>query len=62
MKLKALFLLCAFLTDPVCPTKPRNVYKTTHLSATQVGITCLNGADPTGTKLGDLLVISCGKP
>lgn len=27
----------------------------------KVAITCANGGDPTGTKVGDVLVIDCGK-
>ena len=31
------------------------------LSTREIGISCGNGGDPTGTKIGDTLVISCGK-
>lgn len=41
--------------------KPKPVYKVSRMSLTEVGITCLNGADPTGQKFGNVLVISCGK-
>ena len=41
--------------------KPKNVYKLFHFSPTEVGISCQNGADPTGRKVGDLVIISCGK-
>jgi hypothetical protein len=41
--------------------KPKNIYKVTHLSTTEVGISCLNGADPTGRKFGDVVIMSCGK-
>lgn len=37
------------------------MYKITRLSTTEVGISCTNGADPTGTKFGDTTIISCGK-
>jgi hypothetical protein len=41
--------------------KPKNVYKLFHLSATEIGVTCQNGADPTGRKVGELVIISCDK-
>lgn len=31
------------------------------LSTEAIGVTCANGGDPTGQKVGDLLIISCGK-
>lgn len=51
-----LFAVAIFAGD-----KPKNVYKLFHLSTTEIGITCQNGADPTGRKVGDLVIISCGK-
>lgn len=39
----------------------KSVCKVTHLGSNDVGITCTNGADPTGRKYGDVLIISCGK-
>jgi len=30
------------------------------LSTRSVAVSCNNGGDPTGTKLGDTLIISCG--
>jgi hypothetical protein len=41
--------------------KPKAIYKVSRLSLTDVGISCTNGADPTGLKAGDTLIISCGK-
>jgi hypothetical protein len=41
--------------------RAKALYKTVRLSYTQVGISCTNGADPTGTKIGELLIISCGR-
>ena len=35
-------------------------YKVTRLSVSQVGVSCLNGGDPTVRKVGDLLIVSCG--
>jgi len=40
----------------------KSICHVTHLGATDVGITCTNGADPTGHKYGDVLIISCGSP
>lgn len=37
------------------------LYKLTRLSPTEVGIYCTNGGDPTGNKVGNTLIISCGK-
>jgi hypothetical protein len=48
--------LCSAATD-----KPKPIYKITRLSVTEVGISCLNGADPTGRKIGDTVIMSCGK-
>jgi hypothetical protein len=45
----------------VAGDKPKNVYKLFHFTTTEVGITCTNSADPTGRKVGDILIISCGK-
>jgi hypothetical protein len=39
--------------------KPKPIYKITRLTQTQVGISCLNGADPTGRKIGDMVIMSC---
>jgi hypothetical protein len=59
---KVLFAVCtiALLVSVAAADKPKNVYKTFHFTTTEVGITCLNGADPTGRKMGDILIISCG--
>lgn len=37
------------------------VYKLTKLSPTEVAIYCTNGGDPAGNKVGETLVISCGR-
>lgn len=37
------------------------ICKVTHLGTNDAAITCLNGADPTGNKVGSVLIISCGK-
>jgi hypothetical protein len=58
----ALLLLTSSVAGKAqCDTcKPKPIYKVTKLSLTEVSISCTNGADPTGKKLGDILVISCG--
>lgn len=38
----------------------RYVLNYKRLSTREVGISCANSADPTGVKIGDTLVISCG--
>ena len=37
----------------------KTIYKVVKLSNTQVGVSCTNGADPTGRKVGDLVILSC---
>lgn len=54
----ALILLCVLCT---AADRPKPIYKVTRLSITEVGISCLNGADPTGSKHGDMVIMSCGK-
>lgn len=39
--------------------RQKNVCKATHLGPYSVAISCTDGADPTGKKLGDTLIISC---
>lgn len=41
--------------------RPKALYKVLRISTTEVGIVCENGGDPTGKKIGQLLVISCGQ-
>lgn len=36
------------------------IYKVSRLSNTEVGISCMNGADPTGKKIGNTVIMSCG--
>jgi hypothetical protein len=42
-------------------TRAKYIYKLFRLNPAEVGIVCQNGADPTGTKVGDMVIISCGK-
>ncbi|HXN71504.1 MAG TPA: hypothetical protein VN861_03010 [Candidatus Acidoferrales bacterium] len=39
----------------------RYVLNYKRLSTREIGISCANSGDPTGVKVGDTLVISCGK-
>jgi len=54
-------LVLLFAVAVFADEKPKNVYKLFHFSPTEIGISCQNGADPTGRKVGDLVIISCGK-
>lgn len=65
--LRFLFCLLALAVVSLIPSgaqseRPKVVCKSTRLGPMAVAIVCLNGADPTGHKLGDTLIISCGKP
>jgi hypothetical protein len=42
-------------------TATKYIYKLSRLSESEVGISCQNGGDPTVTKVGDTLIVSCGK-
>lgn len=41
--------------------RAKSLYKISHLSPTDLSVYCINGGDPTGHKIGNVLVISCGK-
>ena len=56
-----LLALASLIPSSAQSDKPKNICKATHLGPMAVAITCLNGADPTGNKMGDTLIISCGK-
>lgn len=61
VRIAALFVLSlSFFALGAHADKPKNLYKIMHISQSQVGVVCQNGADPTGVKMGELLVISCG--
>jgi hypothetical protein len=57
-------ILASLLFTAVCyaqSSKPKNVYKLTHLSPSEAIITCQNGADPTFKNLtGNAVMVSCG--
>lgn len=54
----AVLLLCGLC---IATERQKALYKVTRLTTTQVGISCLNGADPTGRKIGDMVIMSCGE-
>ena len=57
-------IICALLMAGIVGAdcaKPKPIYKVTKLGLSEVGISCTNGADPTGQKIGDTLIISCGQ-
>lgn len=54
-------LFLTLLASSVTASESKVVCKTSRLGPYAVAITCTNGSDVTGRKLGDVLVISCGK-
>jgi hypothetical protein len=54
-----LILTCVCLAQEA---RVKYIAKSTHLGVNVIAVTCLNGADPTGTKAGqNVLLVSCGK-
>lgn len=53
----AVLILCAVAVAE----RAQSFIKVSHMSPNAVGISCLNNADPTGTKVGNVVIISCGK-
>ena len=45
------------------PTQAESKYvlSSKRLSSTEVALSCSNGADPTGQKVGQTVIISCGR-
>ena len=39
----------------------KNILSGKRLSTTEVALSCSNGADPTGRKIGNTVIISCGR-
>jgi hypothetical protein len=63
-KRKTLFvasLLAVFALGAYAKDKVEYIYKLSRLSVSEVGVSCQNGGDPTVTKVGDTLIVSCGK-
>jgi hypothetical protein len=63
MKTTLIVLLLGFTTGLALAAGSSTHYilNTKRLSTSEIALTCLNGADPTGTKIGDTVIISCGK-
>lgn len=59
---KGVVLACLLVAaSAVSADKPKNLYKVTHLSSTEMVITCQNGGDPTFKHLTPTSVLmSCG--
>ena len=53
----ATILLALFAAN----AESKYVINSKRLSTREVAISCNNGGDPTGMKVGDTLIISCGK-
>jgi hypothetical protein len=56
----AVFVLMAS-ASLVAGDRPKSNIHVSHLTVNEVGITCANDADPTGTKTGSILIITCGR-
>ena len=59
--MRKLLFAVVFVGSLAAQRAEKYICKSTHLGVNAVAITCLNGADPTGTKVGNTLIISCGK-
>jgi hypothetical protein len=57
-KLAAVVLL---LAGVLLGAESKYVLNYKRLSTRSVGISCANGGDPTGNKVDDVLIISCGR-
>ena len=55
----AILLAMAFAYTLTQGAATKAEYKVTRMSTTEVGISCNNGADPTGIKVGNTVVMSC---
>lgn len=60
MKTLTAVLAILILAGIAIAAEQKAIYKLTRLSPTEVGIYCTNGGDPTGKKIGNTLIISCG--
>jgi len=55
-------LLCSLLLAGIAVAERLpSIIHVSHLGDATVAVTCKNGADPTGNKVGEVLLISCGK-
>jgi hypothetical protein len=53
----AVLILAGFA---VAAEPSKYIIKVARVSVTEAAISCTNGADPTGTKVGNTVIISCG--
>lgn len=60
MKTQIVIVASLLLAGSLTAQHVKYVIKSTHLSESAIGVSCLNGGDPTGRMVGDVLVISCG--
>ena len=60
LKTIAVYLLLAGAVAQAAE-RAQSIIHVSHIGTSTVGITCANGADPTGIKSGEVLLISCGK-
>ena len=61
MSSKRVVLAILILSALAVGAEQKYVLSAKRLSTTEEAISCNNGGDPTGTKIGDTLIISCGK-
>lgn len=61
--MRFILAIAIVLTTTLLTGEPTTVYKLTpQHNRYEIGITCTNGADPTGSMMPDgMLIISCGK-
>ena len=56
-----LLALASLIPGNAQSDKPKNICKATHLNPMSIAVSCTNGSDPTGRKVDEVLIISCGK-
>ncbi len=54
-------LVVTLLLTAALAAEQKYVLNAKRLSSTEFALVCNNGGDPTGTKIGNTLIISCGK-
>ena len=54
------FIALVVLAALALGTESKLVLNYKRISTREISITCANGGDPTGTKIDDTLIISCG--
>lgn len=59
--MKTLIVFALLLAVGIATAESKFILNAKRLSTGEIGITCANGGDPTGQKIGDVLIISCGK-